>query len=940
MSPERIDPVSGNEIPIGATAENVRDDIPAQLSEGEYVVPADVVNYYGVKFFEDLRSEAKEGFQEMAETGRIGGEPIEPMMDEELPFDLSELEMTDEDTVYAAEGVYAQRGGFDIPEVSLGTAPAPILPSATMDDITAPIPEATVAPEVATTRAASSRRGPIVIQRQFINPTTGQTFFLEGYNTRGGGFQPVDRMGNALPMPEGIVDYAEHTGQPRGLLGAVFPQDGSAPTSNLFEYSIGRHLGQPQKARFDPSDPSQYINRPLADQPRYTGFDRRQGYEAMSANQMEDAIDERFSLGEYEDKKPGFIGMFGGAFNADETNTMIKAVEQDIAQARAAGDTEAAERAEGLYYKIQAAMDKFSLDRDQDGLADYATETFPARFTGFGQGEDVEARRLQRLSGFTTDTGRGAQGPTAEQLREAYAAQAAQTQAQPVPGGVMSVDPVAPAVQPQPGVRAVPGVPTRPTYAETGYSMPAYAGFDGVPVGTSPSIDTQMASLGLPTQRTQGAPALRDPYGQTLARPEVDTGFDYSAATRPAVAPTGLTEADLRAIERSRQFAQQQPVPAATTAAPSLSTPELRGLMPLSRPETDMGFDYSQAIRPASLSASATKIESDALRRRELQNRMAEIKAEREARLAPGYRPDFYNTDDPATNYVRRTTYKGQSIPRVSATTEEQARESRFGEAAQFMNEGGMVRGYQEGGMSIQPDGSIGGRTPAFSAYTPSEALRNQVNTDVRQRAQRRVEARRAALQAAESTSGLRDPYSFPTQRPAMESQFDYSTAVRTEDTAPGSVASPDALQAAYERGFQDGKRAGIVSGTQSTSMDAATAGMARSAPATASTATPSYDPIPEMSDREMRAATGTKTMDAATEGMPVGTPEPRRQSLMEAVGETGPLGGQILGPIGTLGLDTTAAHRAMLQQEELEARANLNKGGLMDKSDQMELPL
>ena len=49
------DPVSGNPIPIGATAENVRDDIPANLSEGEIVVPADVVNYWGVKLFEDLR---------------------------------------------------------------------------------------------------------------------------------------------------------------------------------------------------------------------------------------------------------------------------------------------------------------------------------------------------------------------------------------------------------------------------------------------------------------------------------------------------------------------------------------------------------------------------------------------------------------------------------------------------------------------------------------------------------------------------------------------------------------------------------------------------------------------------------------------------------------------------------------------------------------------
>ena len=71
-----IDPVSGNDIPPGSLAKEVRDDIPAQLSDGEYVVPADVVQYYGVKFFEDLRIEAKRGLAEMERTGRIGGEPI------------------------------------------------------------------------------------------------------------------------------------------------------------------------------------------------------------------------------------------------------------------------------------------------------------------------------------------------------------------------------------------------------------------------------------------------------------------------------------------------------------------------------------------------------------------------------------------------------------------------------------------------------------------------------------------------------------------------------------------------------------------------------------------------------------------------------------------------------------------------------------------------
>ena len=73
---QQVDPVSGNEVPVGSNASEVRDDIPAQLSEGEYVVPADIVRYYGVKFFEDLRDQGKGGLQDMAANGRIGGEPV------------------------------------------------------------------------------------------------------------------------------------------------------------------------------------------------------------------------------------------------------------------------------------------------------------------------------------------------------------------------------------------------------------------------------------------------------------------------------------------------------------------------------------------------------------------------------------------------------------------------------------------------------------------------------------------------------------------------------------------------------------------------------------------------------------------------------------------------------------------------------------------------
>ncbi len=116
-----VDPVSGNDVPPGSLPEEVRDDIPAMLSEGEYVVPADVLRYYGMKFFEDLREQAKIGLSEMESEGRIGGEPIEEetgsttLSDVDIDQIMSEVPMEDVDPqMSAAFGGYVgfQEGGF------------------------------------------------------------------------------------------------------------------------------------------------------------------------------------------------------------------------------------------------------------------------------------------------------------------------------------------------------------------------------------------------------------------------------------------------------------------------------------------------------------------------------------------------------------------------------------------------------------------------------------------------------------------------------------------------------------------------------------------------------------------------------------------------------------------------------------------------------------
>tara|TARA_S200002703_G_scaffold36230_1_gene31360 strand:- start:848 stop:2965 length:2118 start_codon:yes stop_codon:yes gene_type:complete len=66
------DPISRNPVPIGSIQKEVRDDIPAQLSEGEFVLPADVVRYHGLEKIMGIRDQAKKGLQKMENMGQMG----------------------------------------------------------------------------------------------------------------------------------------------------------------------------------------------------------------------------------------------------------------------------------------------------------------------------------------------------------------------------------------------------------------------------------------------------------------------------------------------------------------------------------------------------------------------------------------------------------------------------------------------------------------------------------------------------------------------------------------------------------------------------------------------------------------------------------------------------------------------------------------------------
>ena len=99
---EVVDPVSGNDIPLGATAEGVRDDKTVALSAGEFVIPDYAVRYHGVDFYMSSLQRAKEGLAQMEDMG-MTGKPEEAIMsaDEPLPT--------------MAGGGYAKNAALNVP---------------------------------------------------------------------------------------------------------------------------------------------------------------------------------------------------------------------------------------------------------------------------------------------------------------------------------------------------------------------------------------------------------------------------------------------------------------------------------------------------------------------------------------------------------------------------------------------------------------------------------------------------------------------------------------------------------------------------------------------------------------------------------------------------------------------------------------------------------
>jgi hypothetical protein len=196
------DPVSGNEVPPGSTQEEVRDDIPAQLSEGEFVMPADVVRFHGLDKMMQLRQEAKMGLKIMEEMGQMGNSE-EATIPDDLPFNFEDLELDDEPREM-------QVGGYVAPNLPMQTQQSSFANYTPQYNVpqqnqftpyTPPVQQTTPTAPTMDTLPTFEQFVPAAGEpRKYINPETGAILMI-----------PVDGQGNLMyPPPAGFVLESEY----------------------------------------------------------------------------------------------------------------------------------------------------------------------------------------------------------------------------------------------------------------------------------------------------------------------------------------------------------------------------------------------------------------------------------------------------------------------------------------------------------------------------------------------------------------------------------------------------------------------------------------------------------------------------------------------------------------------------------------------------------
>ena len=228
----KVDPVSKNKVPIGSTKKEVRDDIPAQLSEGEFVLPADVVRYHGLEKIMGLRDQAKSGLGKMEAMGQMGN-PDEATLPDNTPFNprpmaqggfnqppLFGVNVTEPQSVLTKQSQYASPNiGINPPPPVVQPTPTPMPMPVPQPVQPQPVPQQQTAPTYQDLIGSPFGQLPKSEVKTYKNKTTGQILNIPFVN------------GNPVyPIPEGFVLLSEaDDSMPKppeeGSVGAVKPKE-------------------------------------------------------------------------------------------------------------------------------------------------------------------------------------------------------------------------------------------------------------------------------------------------------------------------------------------------------------------------------------------------------------------------------------------------------------------------------------------------------------------------------------------------------------------------------------------------------------------------------------------------------------------------------------------------------------------------------------------
>ena len=453
------EPVTGNEIPPGSMASEVRDDIPAQLSEGEYIVPADVVRFFGVRFFEDLRNQAKQGLAEMDADGRIGGTPVDA---QGVPVEGQDEELSPEEQQMLMEALGASGGAGMAYGGMVGNQPLsnPYQDQATMYQMPAGMAEGGDTSGFDRTQFSLGTGQAGIQQRKYINPTTKEERTINFLNDTPLGIVPegfvpwTQELADAVKAPETetpttATEKVEREGRDRD-------QQGTGTAENSYESWA--------KENYDAitSDPYSFgVNAINEASKKSTGFGRVFSGGIIGDIQKLDAIsDAQAALSRVTDAAQkqdlqsridaltgslsspivGFMTDIGFTATGKQKNAAIDSIAGATASARTGTAPSTGTTSAGGGRSIPGGVTR-SGGRDQQGSTGTSAGTSPGRADRDQQGSTGTSAGGNKSVGGTGGGGGAQQGQAAEKDdSKSYGGQAASDRSggRYVSGGLVS----------------------------------------------------------------------------------------------------------------------------------------------------------------------------------------------------------------------------------------------------------------------------------------------------------------------------------------------------------------------------------------------------------------------------------------------------------------------------------------------------------------------